>query len=299
MIIIVSSHKVRFKDICSELLYRSETLYNIFGALFFIMYYIYRHIRLDSNEPFYIGKGKHKTRNGKMYPCDEYYRAYCKNNRNIFWRNIVSKTDYRVEIIFESDVEDIINEKEIEFINLYGRRDLGKGTLCNLTNGGEKEVGRIFSKEYREKLSKAAKGRIKSPETIEKLKKSLKGRRVSEETRDKIRKKALGRVASEEAKRKMSESRRGTKRSLETRRKQSEAQRGKKHSEEAKAKMREKSKGRYNIYNHPSAKKIVNIETNEVYYSIKHLCNEKGLNYGTMISRLTGKRKNNTPYRYM
>lgn len=33
--------------------------------------------------------------------------------------------------------------KEIELISLYGRRDLGKGTLVNFTDGGEGTQGKV------------------------------------------------------------------------------------------------------------------------------------------------------------
>lgn len=95
-------------------------------------YYIYRHIRLDKNEPFYIGmgtKGKWSTYE------NEYVRAF-STNRGAFWKRIVSKAGYEVEILIESDNYEFILEKEMEFIKLYGRRDIKEGTLANLTDGG-------------------------------------------------------------------------------------------------------------------------------------------------------------------
>lgn len=98
------------------------------------VYYIYRHIRLDKNVPFYIGKGV-TTPNAKSYKW-EYRRAfYGAKQRNKHWKRIVSKTDYEVNIIFETQDIGIINDKEKEFIKLYGRK--GYGTLCNLTDGGD------------------------------------------------------------------------------------------------------------------------------------------------------------------
>ena len=49
-------------------------------------YYVYRHIRLDTNQPFYIGVGSGK-------------RDTSTKSRNIFWHNITNKTEYRVEKI--------------------------------------------------------------------------------------------------------------------------------------------------------------------------------------------------------
>lgn len=97
-------------------------------------HYLYRHIRLDKNEVFYIGIGT-KSKNDIKY--NKYHRAFSKCNRNQFWHNIVSKTEYKIEIILESDSRDFIIEKEKEFIKFYGRKKLKLGTLCNLTDGGD------------------------------------------------------------------------------------------------------------------------------------------------------------------
>ena len=106
---------------------------------------LYRHIRLDKNEVFYIGIGKDEK------------RAYQKNSRNKYWRHITNKTEYEVEIIFDDLSWEQACEKEIEFIALYGRNDLNKGTLVNRTDGGEGRLNSsiTFSKEHKLKLSKS------------------------------------------------------------------------------------------------------------------------------------------------
>ena len=135
------------------------------------MYYVYRHIRLDKNTPFYIGKGTtHKTRKDFN---NYYHRAFSKYNRNNIWKRITAKTDYTVEIIFESESEKEVFEKEKEFIKLYGRIDNKTGILSNLTDGGDGDSGKIVSKETRERISKANKGRKYSKEVN--AKKALKG----------------------------------------------------------------------------------------------------------------------------
>jgi predicted GIY-YIG superfamily endonuclease len=106
------------------------------------MAYLYRHIRLDKNEPFYIGIGTDKK---------DYKRAYHKHDRNQYWYNIVDKTPYKVEIMLDNLTKEEAIEKEIEFINLYGRKNLHKGTLCNLTNGGEGTIN--LSPEIRKKIN--------------------------------------------------------------------------------------------------------------------------------------------------
>jgi len=47
------------------------------------MIYLYRHIRLDKNEPFYVGIGEDKIT--QEY---QYVRAYDKTNRSKWWKDI-------------------------------------------------------------------------------------------------------------------------------------------------------------------------------------------------------------------
>jgi hypothetical protein len=93
------------------------------------MAYVYRHIRLDKNEPFYIGIGSDDS--------GEYSRAYAKKERNKYWHHITRKVKYDVEILLEDLSWEEACNKEIEFIKLYGRKDLGLGQLINMTDGGD------------------------------------------------------------------------------------------------------------------------------------------------------------------
>lgn len=120
-------------------------------------HYLYRHVRLDKNEVFYVGIGT-KYKPFSTLKTTEYERGYCKSGRNPYWHRIVKKTEYRVEIILESEDYDFIKKKEVEFIALYGRRDLCKGTLTNLTDGGEGIVGIIRTEEELKKRSERMKG---------------------------------------------------------------------------------------------------------------------------------------------
>lgn len=127
-------------------------------------HYVYRHIRLDTGEPFYIGIG---TKSDKQ---SEYHRANSKHKRNDFWKSVVNKADYEVEILLESNDYDFIKQKEIELIALYGRRDLGKGTLVNMTDGGDGVIGVIQTLESIDKRRVKLKGRKHTEETLEKQK---------------------------------------------------------------------------------------------------------------------------------
>lgn len=124
------------------------------------MAYVYRHIRLDNNVPFYIGVGS----DNKGY----YERSINTSRRSRYWYEIVSKTQYRVEILID-DIDLIFAfEKEKEFISLYGREDLGTGTLCNKQNGGLGNSGYIPNEEALSNM-RAAQSKKKWPSEKRKL----------------------------------------------------------------------------------------------------------------------------------
>ncbi len=104
-----------------------------------IKHFLYRHIRLDKNEPFYIGIGTKQSTYAAFKT--EHKRAFEKERENDIWTKIVAKTDYEVEILLESDDYEFIKQKEKEFIKLYGRINLETGILSNLTDGGDGVVG--------------------------------------------------------------------------------------------------------------------------------------------------------------
>lgn len=198
--------------------------------------YVYRHIRLDTNVPFYIGIST--VNNGK------HTRAYEKEKRSNEWKDIVKYAEYRVDILLENIPLSILGYKEKYFIKLYGRIDLGTGTLVNKTSGGQGSHGYIMTEETRKKKSEWQIGRVMSPESIEKSRKANLGRKASIETRKKLsnihkgHKYNLGRKTSEETKKKQSEAKKGKKKSEQTRKNMSKAQKGKIVSTETRHKIR-------------------------------------------------------------
>ena len=139
------------------------------------MAYVYRHIRLDKNEPFYIGIGKSNS---------DFNRAYSHKNRNVYWNNIVNVTKHRVEIMLQDITWDEACEKEIEFIELY-KKNTENGTLCNISDGGG---GGYLSKEINEKRKLSLIGHIVSQETKVKIGLKAKGRKASSSTKEKMSK---------------------------------------------------------------------------------------------------------------
>ena len=107
---------------------------------------VYKHIRPDKNEVFYVGIGKISRAKS----------VYCRNK---YWKNIVKSCnkEFRVEIMYQNLSWEDACKKEKELIFLYGRKDLNKGTLCNMTDGGDGIVGLTHSKEVREQIGLAKK----------------------------------------------------------------------------------------------------------------------------------------------
>lgn len=119
-------------------------------------FYVYVHFRKDDGLPFYVGKG-----------CDK--RAWRVDGRNEHWNRIVSKHGLRVEI-FKS----LLSENEAFELEKSLILALGRGFLCNHTNGGEGVSGRIISPESRAKMALAQIGRKHSAKSKAKMGVSLK-----------------------------------------------------------------------------------------------------------------------------
>jgi hypothetical protein len=130
------------------------------------MAFVYRHIRLDKNEPFYIGIGSKNNFN----------RAY-NTKRNKIWNEIASNTEFDVEIIFDDLSWEEAKEKEKEFISLYGRINTNTGVLANLTNGGAGMLGFKFDENARKNMSIAQRNKKPiSEETRKRLSTAVKNR---------------------------------------------------------------------------------------------------------------------------
>lgn len=207
-------------------------------------HYIYAHINIGNNEIFYIGLGKGR-------------RAYMKN-RNKFWKSYTSKyPNYKILMLENNLALEEAKEFEIEYIGNIGRRDLGLGTLVNLTNGGDGSNGYKHTNESKEKISLNCKG----------IQNRL-GTKASEITKLKNAENARNRIWSEESRNKISLAKMGNKYML-----------GKKRSEETKNKMRLSQKN----------KSVLMFDLNNVFieeYSSIHECAAKNNTKPTQISRV-------------
>lgn len=86
-------------------------------------YYVYEWIRLDTNEPFYVGKGR-----------NERWRRRDRGNNKHF-NNIVKSIPCSVNILHDNLDENIAFDLECWYINEY-KHVIGYD-LCNITDGGE------------------------------------------------------------------------------------------------------------------------------------------------------------------
>lgn len=84
-------------------------------------YYVYAHYTVDTNELFYIGKG---TSN----------RAYVKNKRSNYWKNIVKVHGFKVTILIDNLEESDAFIQEILAIKEFNPK-------ANFTRGGEGKSG--------------------------------------------------------------------------------------------------------------------------------------------------------------
>jgi len=150
-------------------------------------HYLYRHIRPDTNEVFYVGIGTKQDDHDDTFE-NEYARAFKRHSRNSYWHNVYEKCGRKreVEIMLESDDYDWLEDKEREFVKLYGRADLGLGTLVNLTDGGDGKRGCKQTEEAKRRISEANKGRPLSEEHKEKIRKSLTGKKRTNKNREAI-----------------------------------------------------------------------------------------------------------------
>jgi len=122
-------------------------------------------------EPFYVGKGNESRVTKKKR--NKWHAAICAKHPDWFRERVLEGTE----------AECFAEERRL--IALYGRRDLGLGSLVNLTDGGEGPAGLIHSEESRRKNAAAKTGVKQSAETVKKRADALRGRKRpprSEET---------------------------------------------------------------------------------------------------------------------
>jgi hypothetical protein len=154
------------------------------------MFYVYEHIRLDTNTVFYVGKGKGR----RCFEC---------RRRNPHWKRIVSKAGgFDVRIVVDGIDEEFAFLAEQELI---AKLKLQGVSLANMTDGGEGASG------YRHTDGAKAKFSETMARTMETYKHIVRARQLGENNSakklgvgDKISKALRGRKLSNERKAKSS-----------------------------------------------------------------------------------------------
>jgi hypothetical protein len=103
-----------------------------------------------------------------------------------------------------------------------------------------------------------------------------------------------GVIRTKETRKKIGESHKGKKHTQESKKKISEINKGKKFTEEHKKNISQSNKCGRN----PKSKKVINIETNKIYFCVREAAEAINITYDKMRERLQGKTKNKTPFKY-
>ena len=225
------------------------------------MYILYKHTA--PNGKVYIGitsrKPEARWEGGKGYKYNNhFYRAILRYG----WNNI------KHEVLAENLTKKEAETAEIATIKEYDATNPEKG--FNLREGGS--------------LASF------SPASIEKMRLSHLGQKITEEQKEKISRAMKGR--------KVSKGTLGCKYSEESKKKISQALTGMKKSEETKAKVSISRKGKCVGSDNHRARKIINLDTSEIFDTISCACGKYSLNHSGVVMVCKGQRKRCGGYRW-
>lgn len=122
--------------------------------------YVYRDPRpTKNNQPVYVGKGTG----------DRDISHWSRGSHNKPFQDFISHLKLRGLIalcqrVYETENEQEAFAKEMQLIELYGRRDLHLGSLFNLTDGGEGASGAIRTEEEKQTTGRFSKAHWQDPE---------------------------------------------------------------------------------------------------------------------------------------
>lgn len=237
-------------------------------------YKIYKHINKINNK-IYIGITKEKStrrwKSGFGYPHNTHLSSAIQKYG---WDN------FEHIVLFDHLTKEEAEEVEIELIAYHNATDRSIG--YNIQKGGNlSNIGRKFTEEHKQKISKALLGHKFSQETLDKMSKNRKGKCCGKDHF------FFGKRHSKESLKKMSESHK--KRFAD---KTKHPMYGKKHSEETREKMRTcKSK----------CISVICLETGEIYYSVAEAGRVLGINNTSISLVCNGKQKSthNLHFKYL
>jgi uncharacterized protein len=120
-------------------------------------FYIYLYIDPRTDKVFYVGKGRLERVNRHIMQARDYSNSsYSKKPIVTYIRDL---WDQGLEPIVKMYAENITEEEsfviETNLIREFGRKDLGLGTLLNITDGGAGTVHHKHTEETKKKMSDA------------------------------------------------------------------------------------------------------------------------------------------------
>jgi hypothetical protein len=124
-------------------------------------FYVYAYYVPGEFLPFYIGKGRGNRFKTRLYGNAGEASGMMKNKLLKLKRQGIRPLVLK---LYTNLTEEQAFEKQRLLIKLYGRRDMGTGCLCNHTDGGERQSGRIFNEATRKQMSDSHKGKRPTPE---------------------------------------------------------------------------------------------------------------------------------------
>jgi hypothetical protein len=210
-------------------------------------FYVYLHRKKDTGEVFYVGKGKGK-------------RAYSTAPRNRFWKFVVAKHGFTVEISDDRMTQAQAFDHERALI---AQLRMDGAVLCNLTDGGEGGIGRIISGAERLLRAEIQREVWMRPGFKENFSLKMTGRKMSIGARQNMSASALGKIVTDVTRRKMSEAQTILNNLPERRAFSSRINKGRRHTEEAKKRISESKLGANNVLSKP----VLCIETGVIFAS--------------------------------
>ena len=160
-------------------------------------FYVYLFLRTDGT-PYYVGKGTGR----RQWDMSRVVKPPKDRSRN-------------VRILDLMNEEDAFAWEKL-LIACYGRKDIGTGILCNLTDGGDGSSGKVYSDESKAKMRVAKLGKPRSAEIRQRIREVTTGRLHTPEAKAKISATKTGKKLSPEHVQKLREVHRGVKQSPET-----------------------------------------------------------------------------------
>lgn len=194
---------------------------------------VYFHINKQTHKVFYVGIGVG-------------FRPFRTSGRSVLWNRVVVKHGFYVKIIHQNLSWQEAKEKEVFYINHFGRIDNRTGILVNHTDGGDgtlgcvNNVGSKRTEESRQKISRALKGRKINPVAV---KNSVDAKRIKREERKRLGIVKPKRIMSESELARIRTMNIGKRHTEEFKKIKSEQMKGRVFSEETKRKISEAKKG--------------------------------------------------------